>query len=692
MLSKSDKSVGKGAGTLTVTEDRLSLDELCIDSIRTLSMDAVQKANQGHPGAPMGLAPVAYTLFTRLMRHNPAHPDWIDRDRFILSAGHASMLLYSTLFLAGYPMTLDDIEHFRQLGWPTAGHPERNESPGIEATTGPLGQGLSMAVGLALAERMLAARFNVGTHNVVDHYTWVIASDGDIQEGITSEASSLAGHIGLGKLIVFYDDNKIQLASPTALVFSEDVASRYEAYGWHVIDVGEDISPANLVEVANRAKDVYDKPSLIICRTHIGYGSPNKQDSIKAHGSALGEDEVRLTKEAYGWDPDKHFYVPDEALEHWRSATGERAKAHTEWQTRFDAYAAAEPELAAELERIVGLGGVPEGWDGEPPSFAADGKPIATRAASGKVIQWVAAGVPELVGGSADLASSNNTEIDDGGEVTTGEFSGRNLHFGVREHGMGAVVNGLGLHGFRAYGGTFLTFSDYMRGAVRLSALMHLPSIWVWTHDSIGLGSDGPTHQPVEQIAALRAMPNLSVIRPADANETVLAWRHAVTSMDHPSALVLSRQDLPILDPATIPADAVERGAYVLRDAIGGAEPELILIATGSEVQIALAAADMLDLQGVKTRVVSMPCMDHFEQQPADYHDQVLPPAVRARVSIEAAATFGWHRWVGELGEVIGMETFGASGTIEQLYPHFGFTAEHVAEAGRAAVKRAAAA
>jgi transketolase len=685
---------------LTATEDRLSLDELCIDTIRTLSIDAVQKANQGHPGAPMGLAPVAYTLYTRLMRHNPADPAWIDRDRFILSAGHASMLLYSALFLSGYPMTLEDIEHFRQLGWPTAGHPERNESPGIEATTGPLGQGLSMSVGLALAERMLAARFNVGAHNVVDHYTWVIASDGDIQEGISSEACSLAGHLGLGKLIVFYDDNKIQLASPTALVFSEDVASRYEAYGWHVIDVGEEISPDNLVEVANRAKDVADRPSLIICRTHIGYGSPNKQDSTKAHGSALGEDEVRLTKEAYGWDPDRHFYVPDEALAHWRSATAERSEAQTEWQRRFEAYAAAEPELAAELQRIVGLGGAPANWGAQPPSFSpATDKPIATRAASGKTIQWVAAGVPELVGGSADLASSNNTDIADGGDVVTGEFTGRNLHFGVREHAMGAIVNGLALHGFRAYGGTFLTFSDYMRGAVRLSALMHLPSVWVWTHDSIGLGSDGPTHQPIEHIPALRAMPNLSVIRPTDANETVLAWQHAVNSADHPSALILSRQDLPILDPASVPADAVERGAYILRGpgasgplATGTADtqPDLILIATGSEVPIALAAADALDAQGIETRVVSMPCMDHFAAQDDDYQDRVLPPAVRARVSIEAAATFGWHRWVGELGEAIGMESFGASGTIEQLYPHFGFTAEHVAEAGRAAVKRAA--
>jgi transketolase len=673
---------------LTATGDRLSLDELCIDTIRTLSMDAVQKANAGHPGAPMGLAPVAYTLYTRLLRHNPANPKWIDRDRFVLSAGHASMLLYSTLYLAGYPITLDDLEHFRQLGWPTAGHPERDDVPGIEATTGPLGQGISMAVGLALAERMLAARFNVGGHDVVDHFTWVIASDGDIQEGVASEASSLAGHLGLGKLIVFYDDNKIQLASPTELVFSEDVTSRYEAYGWHVINLGEDISPEALEEAANRAKDVADRPSLIVCRTHIGYGSPNKQDSTKAHGSPLGEDEVRLTKEAYGWDPDKHFYVPEDALEHWRTAVAERAEAEANWSNRFEAYREAEPQLAAELERIVGLAGAPQSWDdGQAPSFdPTDDKPIATRAASGNAIQWVAQNVPELVGGSADLSSSNNTDIDGGGDVVPGDFSGRNLHFGVREHGMGAIVNGLALHGLRAYGGTFLTFSDYMRGAVRLSALMHLPSIWIWTHDSIGLGEDGPTHQPVEHLAALRAMPNLSVIRPADANETVLAWKHAINSNDHPSALILSRQNLPIIDPAAIPADAVERGAYVLDDADGA---QVILIATGSEVQIALEAAELLKADGIGARVVSMPCEDHFEQQPQEYRDSVLPPSVRARVSVEAAVTFGWHRWVGDLGETIGMHSFGASGKAEDLYKHFGITAERVAEAARVSLSRA---
>ena len=677
---------------MTATGDRLSLDELSIDTVRTLSMDAVQKVNQGHPGAPMGLAPVAYTLFTRLMRHNPANPTWIDRDRFILSAGHASMLLYASLFLSGYPMSLDDIEHFRVLGWPTAGHPEYWHSPGIEATTGPLGQGLSMAVGLALAERMLAARFNVDGHDIVDHFTWVIASDGDIQEGVASEASSLAGHLGLGKLIVFYDDNRIQLASPTSMVFSEDVAARYEAYGWHVTNVGEDISPANLEEVAHRAQEVPDRPSLIICRTHIGYGSPNKQDSTQAHGSALGEDEVRLTKEFYGWDPDKHFYVPEEALANWRSATAQRAEAEANWNNRFSGYRTNYPEMAAELERIVGLGGVPKGWDasGRPSFDPATTESLATRSASGKTLQWVAANVPELVGGSADLASSNDTDIKDGGDVVPGDYAGRNIHFGVREHAMGAIVNGLLLHGFRAYGGTFLTFSDYMRGAVRLSALMKIPSIWIWTHDSIGLGTDGPTHQPIEQIPALRAMPNLSVIRPADANEAALAWQNAINATDHPSALILSRQNLPTLDPASVPDDAIERGAYVLKDTPADADDQrVILIATGSEVQLALAAADQLKQEKIAARVVSMPCTEHFAEQAAEYRDQVLPPSIRARVSIEAAATLGWHEWIGDLGEAIGMHSFGASGVAEDVFKHFGFTPEHVVEAARRTVKRA---
>ncbi len=666
---------------MTATDSASRLDTLCVDTIRTLSMDAVQKANSGHPGTPMALAPLTYALYARVMRHNPRDPDWFDRDRFILSAGHASMLLYATLYLSGYPMSLEDIENFRQVGSPTAGHPERKYSPGIEATTGPLGQGLSMSVGLALAERMLAARFNRDGHEIVDHHTFVVVSDGDIQEGIASEASSLAGHLGLGRLIVFYDDNKIQLASPVDVVFSEDVAERYDAYGWHVEDVGEDLSVGRLERAARDAMAVEDKPSLVIVRSHIGFGSPNKQDTIKAHGSALGEDEVRLTKQAYGWDPDKHFYVPDEALEHFRERTCDRGQeVQAEWQRRFEAYREAFPEPAAQLE-LIGAGRMPDDWDAGLPRFSPDDKPIATRAASGKVIQWAARAIPQLIGGSADLASSNNTDIDDSGpDVERGAFGGRNLRFGVREHAMGAIVNGLSLHGFRAFGGTFLTFSDYMRGAVRLSALMKLPSLWVYTHDSIGLGEDGPTHQPVEHLAALRAIPRLNVLRPADANETALAWRFALRTTDAPAAFALSRQNLPILDPDAIPDDAVERGAYVLRDADGGG-PELILIGTGSEVSLCLAAADQLE--GIRVRVVSMPCMDTFTHADEAYRESVLPAACRARIAVEAASPLGWDKWIGEDGCFVGMETFGESGPADQVYAHFGITAEHVAELGR---------
>ncbi|MGI9183698.1 MAG: transketolase, partial [Solirubrobacteraceae bacterium] len=509
---------------MTATGAATDLDRLCVDTIRTLSMDAVQKANSGHPGTPMALAPLAYVLYTRVMKHNPGNADWIDRDRFILSAGHASMLLYSMLYLTGYPLTLHDLENFRQVGSPTAGHPERKYSPGIEATTGPLGQGISMSVGIALGERMLAARFNRDGHEVVDHHTFTIASDGDMQEGVASEASSLAGHLGLGRLIAFYDDNKIQLAGPTSQSFSEDVAKRYEAYGWHVEDVGDDMSLDRLERATRDAMAVEDRPSLVIVRSHIGYGSPNKQDTSGAHGSPLGEDEVRLTKEAYGWDPDKQFYVPEEALEHFRKCCERGREFEVEWEKRFDAYRETVPEQAQLLETIA-AGQMPDGWDADLPRFGSDGDPIATRKASGEVIQWAAAAVPQLIGGSADLATSNNTDIEDGGDVEKGSYRGRNLRFGVREHAMGAITNGLCLHGFRAYGGTFLTFSDYMRGSVRLSALMKLPAIWVYTHDSIGLGEDGPTHQPIEHLAALRAIPRLNLVRPADANETALGWR-----------------------------------------------------------------------------------------------------------------------------------------------------------------------
>ncbi len=664
---------------MTATESATQLDELCINTIRTLSMDAVQKANSGHPGAPMGLAPVAYTLYTRIMRHNPSDPDWINRDRFVLSAGHASMLLYSMLYLTGYPLTLEDIKHFRQVGSPTAGHPERKYTPGIEATTGPLGQGISMAVGLALGERMLAARFNRDGQDIVDHHTFTIASDGDMQEGVSAEASSLAGHWGLGRLIAYYDDNKIQLASRVEKVMTEDVAMRYEAYGWHVENIGEDLSVERIEAATRAAMEVQDRPSLIIVRSHIGFGSPHKQDTSAAHGSALGEDEVRLTKEAYGWDPDKQFYVPEEALAHFRECCARGKEFESEWQQRFDRYREQDPELAAQLEMIA-AGGMPDGWEKDPPRFSTDDKAIATRKASEAAIQWAAAAVPQLVGGSADLATSTNTDIAEGADVEKGAYGGRNLRFGVREHGMAAIVNGLGLHGFRAFGATFLTFSDYMRGAVRLSALMKLPSIWVWTHDSIGLGEDGPTHQPVEQIAALRAMPRLNVLRPADANETVLGWRFALRQTEAPTAFALSRQNLPILDPDAIPDDAIERGAYVLRDAEGG-DPELILIGTGSEVSLCLDAADALE--GVRVRVVSMPCMDTFTKADEAYRESVLPASCRARVAVEAASPLGWDKWIGEEGAFVGMETFGESGPAKDVYAHFNITAEHVAEVGR---------
>ncbi len=665
---------------MTATNKSTELDELCVNTIRTLSIDAVQKANSGHPGAPMGLAPLAYVLYTRVMRHNPSNPDWIDRDRFILSAGHASMLLYSMLYLTGYPLTLEDIKNFRQVGSPTAGHPERKYSPGIEATTGPLGQGISMSVGLALAERMLAARFNEDGHDVVGHYTFTIASDGDMQEGISSEASSLAGHLGLGSLVVFYDDNKIQLAGPTSESFTEDVAKRYDAYGWHVENVGEDLSPDRLEEATRSAMAIEDRPSLILVRSHIGFGSPHKQDTSGVHGSALGEDEVRLTKEAYGWDPDKRFYVPDEALAHFRRCCERGAEMESEWEQRFDAYREAHPEQA-KLLQTIDAAELPGGWDADLPRFELGEDAIATRKASGKAIQWAAKAIPQLVGGSADLATSTNTDIDDGGDVEPGSYAGRNLRFGVREHGMGAIVNGLTLHGFRAFGATFLTFSDYMRGAVRLSALMKLPSIWVYTHDSIGLGEDGPTHQPIEHLAALRAIPRLNVVRPADANETALGWRFALRNYEAPTAFALSRQNLPILDPDAIPDDAIERGAYVLRDAEGEGEPELILIGTGSEVSLCLKAADALD--GVRVRVVSMPCMDTFTHAEDVYRESVLPAACRARIAVEAASPLGWDKWIGSEGAFVGMETFGESGPAEEVYEHFGITAAKVAAQGR---------
>jgi transketolase len=657
----------------TVARDT-ELDELCINTIRTLSMDAVQKANSGHPGTPMALAPVAYTLYTRVMRHNPANPEWPGRDRFVLSCGHASMLLYACLYLCGYGLELDDLKNFRQLGSPCAGHPEYGHAAGIEATTGPLGQGISTCVGMALAERMLAARYNRPGHQLIDHHTFTICSDGDQEEGIASEASSLAGHLGLGRLIAFYDDNHISIEGNTDIAFSEDVGGRYEAYGWHVQHLGEDLAVERIEEAARAAMAVTDRPSLIICRTHIGYGSPNKQDSGEAHGSPLGEEEVRLTKEFYGWPTEPPFLVPDEALAHFRAtiATGEALE--REWESRRAAYASAHPNAAAELEDIFArrLPKLPKGLlrRFEP------GEKIATRKASEAVIQVAAALVPNLVGGSADLAPSTLTLIDDAGSVTRSDYGGRNFHFGIREHAMGAVVNGLALGGLRAYGSTFLVFSDYMKGAIRIAALSRLPATFVYTHDSIGLGEDGPTHQPIEQLVALRATPNLNVVRPADAHETALAWSFALLATHTPTVLALSRQGLPVLDPQAIPDDAIERGGYVLVDCDG--EPDVVLIGTGSEVSLCLEAAEQLSRDGVGVRVVSMPCVDRFAELAADQQQTVIGPAGTARIAVEAASPIGWDRFVGENGAIIAMHSFGASAPAADVYRHFGITAEAI--------------
>ena len=662
------------------------LDRLCVDTIRMLSIDAVQQANSGHPGTPMALAPIGYLLFTRVMRHSPGHPDWPDRDRFVLSAGHASMLLYSLLYLTGYGLTLEDLRSFRQLGSRTPGHPERGLAPGVETTTGPLGQGIATCVGLALGERMLNARFG---DELIDHYTFCIASDGDMQEGISSEASSLAGHLALGRLIVFYDDNHISIEGPTSLAFSEDVGARYEAYGWQVQHLSDGFTLDQVERAAHTAMQVEDRPSLIICRTHIAPGAPHKQDTAEAHGAPLGAEEVRLTKRVYGWPEDEPFYVPAEALEHFRSCVERGSELHGEWAERFDAYRRGHPDRAGEFDRLVERE-LPAGWDAGLPRFQASEGMTATRKSSHTVLQWVAARVPELVGGSADLAPSTLTRIDDADDVAAGAYRGRNLHFGVREHAMGAIVNGLALHNLRAYGSTFLVFSDYTRASMRLAALMGLPSIFVFTHDSIGLGEDGPTHQPIEQLAGLRAMPGLAVIRPAGANEVALAWRYAIASTEHPSALILSRQGVPTWNPAAVPSDAIERGAYVLRDSYREPHPpELILIATGSEVHVCVGAAELLEADGIATRVVSMPCMANFAAQGGSYRDRVLPPGVKARVSLEAASTGDWHRWVGDLGKAIGMRSYGASAPAGALYRHFGLTPERVAEAGRQTVRRA---
>ena len=668
------------------------LERLAVDTIRTLSIDGVQQANSGHPGAPMGAAPMAFALWTRHLRHAPAHPDWPDRDRFVLSPGHASMLLYSLLHLTGYAVTLDDLKSFRQWGSVTPGHPEHGVTAGVEATTGPLGQGLSNAVGMAIAERRLAAEFNRPGHAVVDHHTYAICSDGDLQEGITSEASSLAGHLRLGKLVVLYDDNHIQLDGPTAIAFSEDVVARYDAYGWHTQRVG-DGTDVGAISAAIDAAKADPRPSLIAVRTHIGFGSPNKQDSQKAHGAPLGPEEVRLTKQAYGWDPDRTFFVPDEALALFRAAVGEGEVRVAAWNARLDAYAADYPAQAAELRRRI-AGRLPSGWDATLPAWET-GSEVATRNASQDAIQALAAALPELFGGSADLSESNLTDVKaEGKDHFEADSPGRNLRFGVREHAMGAIANGIAYHGgFIPYVGTFLTFSDYMRGAVRIAALAGLHTVYVWTHDSIGVGEDGPTHQPVEHYAALRAIPNLWFVRPGDGNEAAAAWALAVErpslagAGSGPVALSLTRQKLPTLPGTKEHArEGVRRGGYVLREASGGA-PGLILIGTGSELALCHAAAETLEAEGIPTRVVSLPCWERFDAQDAAYRESVLPTSARRRVAVESGVSLGWERYAGDEGAILGLDRFGASAPAGTIAKAFGFTADNVASIGRRVVR-----
>jgi transketolase len=675
------------------------LDQLCINTIRFLSVDAVQKAKSGHPGMPLGAAPMAYVLWTRVLRHNPRNPHWFDRDRFVLSAGHGSMLLYSLLHLTGYDLSLDDIKQFRQFGSKAPGHPERGHTPGVETTTGPLGQGLANAVGMAIAEAQLAARYNRPGSSVIDHATYAIVSDGDLMEGVASEAASLAGHLRLGKLTCLYDDNYVTLAAGTDITFSEDRAARFESYGWHTVMVpdGNDLGAIDAALRAARVETL--RPSLILVRTHIGYGSPNKQDSFEAHGSPLGIDEVRLTKENLHWPIEPPFLIPDEALAHFREAVARGAREEADSSARMAAYAQAFPDLARELQRTLS-GELPPDWDADMPVFPADAKGMATRVASGKVMNAIAPRVSALTGGSADLDPSTHTALKDlgdfnpaaGKEIDTQgsdgggwSYAGRNLHFGVREHAMGAIVNGIAAHGGAIpYGATFLIFSDYMRPPIRLAALMGLHVIHVFTHDSIALGEDGPTHQPVEQLAALRAIPNVTVIRPGDANETAVAWRVALETRDRPVLLVLSRQDVPTLDRNRYAAaDGLRRGAYVLSDARDG-KPDLILIASGAEVGLIVGAAERLSQEGAAVRCVSMPSWELFDALPQIDRDAVLPPSVHARLAVEAGVSQGWRRYVGDGGGVLSVERFGASAPGDVVLREYGFTVDEVCRRAKA--------
>jgi transketolase len=655
-----------------------NLDQLCINTLRTLAMAGVERANSGHPGMPMGMADAAYVLWARFLKHDPADPDWPDRDRFVLSAGHGSMLLYGLLHLTGYDLPLEELKNFRQWCSRTPGHPEHGITPGVETTTGPLGQGFANGVGMAMAERFLAATFNRPDLSIFDHHIYVIASDGDLMEGVSCEATSLAGHLGLGKLICLYDDNDISIEGSTDLTFNEDVAARFRACDWYVQEVnGHDVEE---IEAAiHAAQEETERPSLIVCHTHIGYGSPNKQDSASAHGSPLGEEEVRLTKEALSWPADEPFLIPQEALTVFRRAVEQGQEAQARWQGMFDRYAQEYPQEAALLEQLW-AGKLPDGWQEALPVFSPKDGPLATRQASGVVLNKLAGVLPTLIGGAADLEPSCKTLLKGYDDFQRETPAGRNLRFGVREHAMGAMLNGLALHReLVPYGGTFLVFSDYMRPSVRLAAMMGLPVIYVWTHDSVWLGEDGPTHQPVEQLAALRVIPNLTVIRPADANETAAAWRVALERRDGPTALILTRQKLPVLFETRLdPAKTVARGAYILVDSSG--VPSLLLVASGSEVHLALDARDLLARQGVAVRVVSMPSWEIFEAQPVSYQEKVFPPPLTARLAIEAGVTQGWSKYVGPTGDVMGLDRFGASAPYPVLMEKFGFTAEAVAE------------
>ncbi len=657
------------------------LDTLSINTIRTLAMDAVEKAKSGHPGMPMGAAAMAYVLWTHFLRHNPANPDWPDRDRFVLSAGHGSMLLYALLHLTGYDLPLEEIINFRQWGSRTAGHPERGLVPGVESTTGPLGQGFGNGVGMAMAERYLAATFNRPGFSIVDHFTYAIVSDGDLMEGVASEAASIAGHLKLHKLIYLYDDNRITIDGATDLSYSEDVGKRFEAYGWHVQQAdGNDLKAVH--QALSLARAELSKPSIILARTHIGFGSPHKQDTSGAHGAPLGAEEIRLTKQALGWPSDQPFFIPEEALGHFRQAVPRGQAQETAWRERFTSYGEAHPDLARQWEDWMG-GVLPADLDAALPSFTPADGPMATRAASGKTINAIAAGLPNLIGGSADLAGSTKTMIQGAADFQA-DSPGRNLHFGVREHAMGTICNGLALHGgIRPYAGTFLVFSDYMRPSIRLAALTRLPVIYVFTHESIGVGEDGPTHQPIEHLASLRAIPGLAVIRPADATETAAAWRTALERKG-PVALALTRQGLPVLDREKLaPAGLLSRGAYVLADA-AAAPLALILLASGSEVSLALGAREQLESEGIGTRVVSVPCWEFFFEQTAAYHDEVLPPGVAARLAIEMGSPLGWREFVGDKGDILGINRFGASAPAKVLMEKFGFTVDNVVARARA--------